>query len=139
MTPTDTAELERHADTERNRIINRCSTDLEIIVNGHDPEVHNLNVRVWDRLDRMAVEVEQHLAHRKAEAGMRALLLAGCDLLADEYDNLKSSISMPDGSLSPNDLDKWAVEKVAAMDDWIASVKATLCPTSPTEGGRDAD
>lgn len=68
MTPIDTAELERHADTERNRIINRCSADLESIVNGHDPEIHNLNVRVWDRLDRMAVEIEQHLAHRKAEA-----------------------------------------------------------------------
>ncbi|UFS64857.1 hypothetical protein LO749_12005 [Paracoccus denitrificans] len=68
MTPIDTEELERHADTERNRIINRCSTDLESIVNGHDPEIHNLNVRVWDRLDRMAVEIEHHRAHRKAEA-----------------------------------------------------------------------
>lgn len=93
----------------------------------------------WDNRIMAADAIREVLAHRKAEAGMRALLLAGCDLLADEYDSLKSSISMPDGSLSPNDLDKWAVEKVAAMDDWIASVKATLYPTTPeAEGGSDA-
>ncbi|WP_323008974.1 hypothetical protein [Paracoccus sp. (in: a-proteobacteria)] len=61
-----------------------------------------------------------------------ALLRAGCDLLAGEYDNLKASITMPDGSLSANPLDAWAVEKVAAMEDWIASVKATLYPATPT-------
>lgn len=26
----------------------------------HDPEVHNLNNRVWDRLDRMALDIEAH-------------------------------------------------------------------------------
>lgn len=69
---------------------------------------------------------------RGAEAGMRALLRTGCDLLADEYDNLKASVTMPDGSLSASPLDAWAVEKVAAMDDWIASVKATLYRATPT-------
>ncbi|REF72348.1 hypothetical protein [Paracoccus versutus] len=82
--------------------------------------------------------IREVLARRKAAAGMRALLLAGCDLLADEYDNIKTSITMPDGSLSTDPLDAWAVEKVSAMDDWIASVKATLYPTTPeAEGGSD--
>lgn len=55
------------------------------------------------------------LDRRAAEAGMRALLRAGCDLLADEYDNIKASITMPDGSLSDNPLDAWAVKKVEAI------------------------
>jgi cell division FtsZ-interacting protein ZapD len=50
---------DRHSDTERNKIINRVSGDLENIINGHDPEIHNLNHRVWDRLDAMAVEIER--------------------------------------------------------------------------------
>lgn len=51
---------ERHADTERNMIINRASYDLEQIINGHDPEIHHLGNRVWDRLDKMAVDIENH-------------------------------------------------------------------------------
>ena len=76
--------------------------------------------------------IREVLDRREAEAGMRALLRAGCDLLADEYDNLKASITMPDGSLSASPLDAWAAEKAAPMDDWIASVKATLYPATPT-------
>ena len=76
--------------------------------------------------------IREVLDRREAEAGMRALLRAGCDLLADEYDNLKASITMPDGSLSASPLDAWAAEKAAAMDDWIASVKTTLYPATPT-------
>ena len=76
--------------------------------------------------------IREVLDRREAEAGMRALLRAGCDLLADEYDNLKASITMPDGSLSASPLDAWAVKKVAETEDWIASVKATLYPATPT-------
>ena len=76
--------------------------------------------------------IREVLDRREAEAGMRALLRAGCDLLADECDNIKASITMPDGSLSANPLDAWAVKKVAEMEDWIASVKATLYPATPT-------
>ena len=76
--------------------------------------------------------IREVLDRREAEAGMRALLRAGCDLLADEYDDIKASITMPDGSLSDNPLDAWAVKKVAEMEDWIASVKATLYPATPT-------
>ena len=87
----------------------------------------------------IAAEIEsirEVLDRREAEAGMRALLRAGCDLLADEYDNIKASITMPDGSLSDNPLDAWAVKKVAEMEDWIASVKATLYPATPTTAGQ---
>lgn len=82
----------------------------------------------WNRRATEAdlrAEVERLRANAK---GMRALLRAGCDLLADEYDNLKDSITMPGGGFSTNPLDAWAVEKVVEMDDWIASVKATLFP-----------
>ena len=78
-----------------------------------------------DKLDTKAIR-----AQMEAEAGMRALLRAGCDLRGNEYDNHKASITMPDGSLSANPLDAWAVENVAAMEDWIASVKATLYPAT---------
>jgi hypothetical protein len=53
---SDTAK--RHADLERNVILNRAITDLENIINGHDPEIHNLGNRVWDRLDDLAIAVE---------------------------------------------------------------------------------
>lgn len=49
---------ERHANTARNLIINQTSTDLEQIINGHDPEQSILNNDVWDRLDKMACEIE---------------------------------------------------------------------------------
>lgn len=45
-------------NTARNLILNRTHTDLENIINGHDPEVGNLNNDIWDRLDKMALEIE---------------------------------------------------------------------------------
>lgn len=59
------------------------------------------------------------LAHAAALAETRDLLREGCDLLADEHETLKISITMADGTLSANPLDAWSVEKVKAMDDWI--------------------
>ncbi|KAB0538083.1 hypothetical protein [Pseudochrobactrum saccharolyticum] len=49
---------ERHENTSRNHIINQTSTDLEQIINGHDPDQSILNNDVWDRLDKMACEIE---------------------------------------------------------------------------------
>lgn len=51
-------KAKRHTDLDRNLILNRASTDLENIINGHDPEIHNLGSRVWDRLDDLAVSIE---------------------------------------------------------------------------------
>jgi hypothetical protein len=56
---TPTPVSVRHENGERNKIINRASTDLESIINGHDPDVSILGNDVWGRLDRMAVEIEQ--------------------------------------------------------------------------------
>lgn len=64
---TDKSLVHRHTDKQRNLIINRCSTDLEKIINGHNPETGNLNNDVWDRLDKMALEIEAHLASREAQ------------------------------------------------------------------------
>lgn len=50
---------ERYNDTGRNSILNRTVTDLEEIINGHDPEIHGtICQEVWDRLDQMALELE---------------------------------------------------------------------------------
>lgn len=51
-------KAERHANTARNLIINQTSTDLERIIYSHDPDQSILNNDVWDRLDKMACEIE---------------------------------------------------------------------------------
>lgn len=60
LTRADQQRL-RHNDLERNQIINQACTDLEDIINGHDPEIHNLGHRVWDRLDKLAMSVESRI------------------------------------------------------------------------------
>jgi hypothetical protein len=53
----------RHADGSRNVIITRAVNDLDSIINGHDPEVDvPISDGVWNRLDKMAVEIETHAA-----------------------------------------------------------------------------
>lgn len=83
--PEDVAD--RHSDRRRNVIINHTSTDLENIVNGHDPDIHHLGNRVWDRLDKMAVEIERHAIEAQAaeNADLRAKLAEVTALLADAY------------------------------------------------------
>ncbi|MEK1908206.1 MAG: hypothetical protein AAAB13_20730 [Pseudomonas sp.] len=49
---------DRFKNVERNKIINGCSCDLSSIINGFNPNVQNLNGMVWDRLDKMALEIE---------------------------------------------------------------------------------
>ncbi|QLH13545.1 hypothetical protein HYQ43_04495 [Paracoccus pantotrophus] len=71
------------------------------------------------------------LDRRAAEAGMRALLRAGCDLLAIESEALRDGISV-NGVMCPCPEDQATVEAIREMEDWIASVKATLYPTTPT-------
>lgn len=62
------ANEDRHTP-DRCLIINKASTDLENIVNGHDPEIHHLGNRVWDRLDKMALDIEALAAHRARVGG----------------------------------------------------------------------
>lgn len=62
--------VERHQDKHRNLIINHASSDLERIINGHDPEEDHLGNRVWDRLDKMACEIEAH--HASALTALQA-------------------------------------------------------------------
>lgn len=73
-----TGLMHRHTDKRRNVIINRCSTDLETIINGHDPEIGNLNNDVWDRLDKMAVEIEAALASREAQPAAQEPVAQRC-------------------------------------------------------------
>lgn len=88
--PEDVAD--RHSDTRRNVIINRTSTDLENIVNGHDPDIHHLGNRVWDRLDKMAVEIEQHAL--EAQSAENADLRAKLAEVTAERDNLSDKLAL---------------------------------------------
>ena len=50
-------EPERFGDTERNLMLNKCVTDLDGIINQHDPQIDApINRGVWDRLDKLALE-----------------------------------------------------------------------------------
>lgn len=73
---TDKSQLD---NTARNLVLNRTHTDLENIINGHDPEVGNLNNDIWDRLDKMALEIEalsapSPRAQALEEGGLQELL-----------------------------------------------------------------
>ena len=96
----------------------------------------------WNRRATEAdlrAEVERLRAQAK---GMTALLRAGCDLLAIESEALRNSISIigdPD-RLSDDPEDAPTIEAINEIEDWIASVKATLFPPDPspeTDGGHD--
>lgn len=52
-------KAERHADLERNRLINTAVTDLDRIINQHNPDVDtSINNGVWDCLDRLCAQLE---------------------------------------------------------------------------------
>lgn len=170
MTPIDTAELERLAASitpgewyaHETHPQNACAyvsarrefMDQEIatLYQGESDDAGQDRAGIWgDHPERRAnasaiallpALICEVLAHRKAEAGMRALLRAGCDLLAIESEALRNSIRIvgdPD-RLSDAPEDAHAVEAIREIEDWIASVKATLYPTTPeAEGGCDAE
>lgn len=87
----------------------------------------------------LRAEVERLRANAK---GMRALLCAGCDLLSLESEALRKSVNIigePD-RLSDDPEDAPTIAAITEIEDWIASVKATLFPPalSPeTDGGQD--
>lgn len=96
----------------------------------------------WNRRATEAdlrAEVERLRAQAK---GMTALLRAGCDLLAIESEALRKSVNIigePD-RLSDDPEDAPTIAAITEIEDWIASVKATLFPPalSPeTDGGQD--
>ena len=54
-------EPKRYEDLDRNSIINKTCSDLEDIVNNHDPETDvPIDDGIWNRLDKMALEIERH-------------------------------------------------------------------------------
>ena len=87
----------------------------------------------------LQAEVERLRANAK---GMRALLCAGCDLLSLESEALRKSVNIigePD-RLSDDPEDAPTIAAITEIEDWIASVKATLFPPalSPeSDGGQD--
>lgn len=69
------------------------------------------------------------------DVAVRALLRAGCDLMAEEAESLKAGIAIiPTGDLSGDPADADAVARINEIEDWIASVAATINRFSP-EGG----
>lgn len=150
MTPIDTAELERLAaemspgpwqKNPENTVCTQIDGKHHAICTDqfcYPPEDEKAaNARAIALVPELIREV---LAHRKAEAGMRALLRAGCDLLAIESEALRNSIRIvgnPD-RMSDAPEDAHAVDTIREIEDWIASVKATLYPATPeAEGGCD--
>lgn len=89
-------EPARYADTERNKIINRTSLDLRKIVHDFDPENDNLDIRVWDRLDQMAQEIEARAA--------------------DLTDALEAEIAKSDALAQENAKLRGALERIARYD-----------------------
>jgi hypothetical protein len=80
--------VERHADRERNLLLNTALSDLDNIINYHNPEVDtSLNNLVWDQLDKLAVAIEAKAAVRMSaltaeNAELRAILatiVSRCD------------------------------------------------------------
>jgi hypothetical protein len=58
-------EPKRHADGDRNVIITRAVNDLDVFINEHNPEIDvPISDGVWDRLDKMAVEIEVYAASK---------------------------------------------------------------------------
>ncbi|GLO70292.1 hypothetical protein MACH17_18090 [Phaeobacter inhibens] len=56
---TYTSKEARHKDAARNVILNRALDDLEQIISNHDPGTDvPIKDGVWDRLDRLACEIE---------------------------------------------------------------------------------
>lgn len=82
-------EPARYADTERNKIINRTSLDLRKIVHDFDPENDNLDIRVWDRLDQMAQEIEARAADLTDALDAE---IAKSDALAKENAKLRGAL-----------------------------------------------
>lgn len=77
---TSREAVECHNDRARNRILNEALTDLDRIINEHDPDIDtSINNAVWDRLDKMGVELER----KAAEA-----LLAERDALRKQVEEL---------------------------------------------------
>jgi len=59
---------ERHADKARNLMLNRAVHDLDLTINGHDPEVDvPIKDGVWNKLDKLALQIEVPLQARIAE------------------------------------------------------------------------
>lgn len=91
---TDTSR--RQSDTSRNLILNQTLTDLEDIINGHDPEVDSsINNGIWDRLDKMAVAVEQ-AAYKQG----RISALTDAAMIAEGWGGVACDTDMRDAILT---------------------------------------
>lgn len=68
LPPVETAE--RHSDIARNLVINKACSDIEDIVLTHDPDTDApIDHGIWDRLDRMAMDIEaRHHSQEPAES-----------------------------------------------------------------------
>ena len=85
---------DRHADKIRNLILNHTVTDLDEIINAHDPDVDvPIKQGVWDRLDKMAMLIEAKAiaraeaaeAERDAALGENARLREAGQAVVNEF------------------------------------------------------
>lgn len=82
-----------------------------------------------DQIERDEREIERLTAEnarlRQQASGMRAILRAGCDLLANEADALREGISIG-GEMSPGPEDQNTVDAIREIEDWIATAGTAL-------------
>lgn len=158
--------VERHADRERNLLLNTAMSDLDNIINYHNPEVDtSLNNLVWDRLDKLAVSIEAMAAARlsaltaqnaeatrlmvEAQRRMRQYK-ARAEAAEAERDALRAKVARLEGALT--DMPKAVLRTTVCQgpqwpDDrpgvWLATLEAcaksvqTAVNAAISEGGKD--
>lgn len=94
-----------------------------------------------DDVKRMASDLTCHHAAdavlRAKNARLRALIREGCNLLAEESEALRNSVTLlGDGGFSDHHADAPTIERINELEDWIGrAARAALSPE--TDGGQD--
>lgn len=131
---TDQLEQTRHKDTERNLILNRALTDLEQIINCHDPEIDvPIKDGVWNRLDKMAQEIEDRPAPAVSVEPLEAVRDALAGALGEAYDCTRVWEAWSYGTMGPDDFVEIACDDERLNEISVAILSALSPQPSPQD------
>ena len=121
---------ERHKDTTRNKLLNQCLTDLDKIVNQHDPETDtSINNGVWGRLDKLSCDLEKHFTDHALAAREAREKQVREEALREGYQTLRDNV--PEETTEPEYERGVAVGYRMALLDLISLIEGeTDDPTS---------